>query len=206
MDLIIKPEYFYSWQESVRCEFDMSDVDMFYSDYLNFLQTMPEAEKNKYSTFIKNNELKMCYINIYRERDLFNFQFNGPDITFSGPNAEYYKSLIDTSVYSYANLSANYFNNTINYFKLHPEYVKATIMIYKPNTLIMPHTHSEGIEKVIITHTLLHDMKCGEFNFWCEKKYLQVKNKGSTFDFEGKYAHYATSSDHAVFLEADRLK
>lgn len=206
MDLVIKPEYFHSRQNTLRCEFDMSNVDMFYSDYLTFLQTMPEAEKNKYSTFMKNDKLKLCYLNIYKEKNLFNFQFNGPDITSSGPKAEYYKSIVDTNTYSYANLSANYFKNTANYLEQHPEYIKATIMIYKPGSLVMPHTHSEYAVKVLITHTLLHDIKSGEFNFWCENAYIEVKEKGSTFDFEGKYAHYAASSDHAVFLEVDKLK
>ena len=53
MDFVFKTDNFHSAQSSVRSEFSLPEVEIFYKYYLNFLEIMPITEKNKYISLLK---------------------------------------------------------------------------------------------------------------------------------------------------------
>jgi len=205
MNFCIDSSVFY--EKAPSRMFNSGQLEIFNEELDKFLNYLPHEEEIKYKSFLENENLKLISFDIYyKNNDIFlpfSFRFTGlPEVSWFAKNEEQNKKLVNPVLYDYRD--KNFFKNTIEILRGGPDYIKSSILIYKPNCMVYPHTHLISSNKTLITHTLLNDID-DHFHFWHEKNYFKLKNKGEMFYFEGHDAHYALSTCNTVFIEVDRI-
>jgi len=194
-------------------EYNVEDVDKIYQECKFFLNNLPEKELKKYNQFLDSKQFNLVLIEFYQkencnmfEADLkpYTLQFTRvPDSNWQedqGPYIEEYKKLIDTTVHQY-NISDKFFNFTSRLLKKNPNNLKSGILLYKPGVIVPPHCHREGRALgLAYSHTLLHDIDNGHFNFWHSYNYMKLNKQGESFYFDVDEVHYADTNSNAMFL------
>lgn len=209
--MIVDPAIFK--EEKPHFSLKEEEVDLIYNDYLFYINNLPEKEILKYKQFLESKQFNLVLIEFYQKENciLSNLKLTPYTIQYTrvpdsnwqenqGPYIDEYKKLIDTTVYDYE-FSDKYFKNSVEIIKNIPKALKAGILIYKPEAVVPPHAHRDGRALgLAYSHTLLHDIKDGHFDFWHSYNYMKLHKKGETFYFEVDEVHYAYTKSNSVFL------
>lgn len=199
----------------VNCfkSFNSKEVDIFWTEYNNYLKDLPSNEKEKYYVFLHDKRFRFIYMQIYKHESFenskfypYSFQFDGPDDMFlegRGPKVFEYNKITKNIPQVYSYLNNKNFSLTRQILADKAIYKTGTLIIYKPSAIILPHIHNEDN---IIQHTLLNDISPGEFNFWHSYSSLTAKNKCDSFQFYANEVHFAECSGDACFLALDKFK
>jgi len=195
--------------------FGSLEVDAFYTECFEYINNLPSKEQEKYSIFLNDKRFRFMYMQVFRKQSLlssegyfhpYTLQFDGPDDMFQegyGPNVDEYNKITKNIPHEYEYLANNFFKETREILEEKQIYKTGTLIFYKPSAIILPHVHTE--DNNVIQHTLLNNIKDGEFNFWHTYTTLTARSKGDSFSFNSTEVHFAECSGNAWFLAVDKF-